>query len=140
MIEEIDKITELLDGYENYSLVDQRVNRLTVAGENYGSLILAVEIILKNKKTGDEKILKTVAKLIPPTDFMQKVFNIQVTFKNEIALYEIIVPTLQNFRRKLGLEELAVFVHSYGSRLNLNGSNVVDENGVLIMDNLKMAG
>lgn len=140
MIEEIDKITELLDGYENYSLVDQRVNRLTVAGENYGSLILAVEIILKNKKTGDEKILKTVAKLIPPTDFMQKVFNIQVTFKNEIALYEIIVPTLQNFRRKLGLEELAVFVHSYGSRLNLNGSNVVDENGVLIMENLKMAG
>lgn len=140
MIKALDKIVEVLDCYESYKLIEQKISRLTSAGENYGSLMLAIEIVLENRKNGDEKILKTVAKLIPPTDFMQKIFNTQVTFKNEIAFYEIIVPTLQNFRRKLGLEELNIFAHSYGGRINLNGSDVVDENAILILENLKVDG
>lgn len=139
MIEKIDRILELLSGYENYCLVDQKINCLTAAGENYGSLMLAIEIILKNKKTGDEKILKTVAKLMPPNEFIQKVFNSQVSFKSEIGFYESIVPVLQNFRRKSEVEEMDIFAHSYGSRINLNGSDVVDDDGILILENLKEA-
>lgn len=140
MIEKIEKITDLLYTYENYSLIDQKLSRLTIAGENYGSLMLAVEIRLKNKKTEDEKVLKTVAKLIPPTVFLQKLFNIQVSFTTEIALYEIIVPTLQNFRRKFGVDDMKIFSRTYGSRINLNGTDTVDENAVLLMENLKVSG
>lgn len=140
MIEKIDRVLELLSGYENYDLINQKINYLTAPGENYGSLMLAIELILRNKKNSNEKVLKTVAKLMAPNEFIQKVFNSQVSFKSEMSFYEIIVPTLQNFRKKCGLEEMDIFAHSYGSRINLNGSDVVDGNGILILENLKEAG
>lgn len=140
MIEKIDRILELLSGYEHYDIMNQKINYLTAPGENYGSLMLAIELNLKNKKSSIEKVLKTVAKLMAPNEFIQKVFNSQVSFKSEINFYEIIVPTLQNFRKKCGLEEMGIFAHSYGSRINLNGSDVVDGNGILILENLKETG
>lgn len=43
-IEQIGNIYELLKGYENYNYVDQKINPLTAPGDNFGSLILAVDI------------------------------------------------------------------------------------------------
>lgn len=140
MIEKIDRILDLLSGYENYHLTDQNINYLTAPGENYGSLMLAIELNLKNKKNDNEKVLKAVAKLMAPNEFIQKVFNSQVSFKSEASFYEIIVPTLQNFRTKCELEEMGIFAHCFGSRINLNGSDIVDGNGILILENLKEEG
>lgn len=71
---------------------------------------------------------------------MRKVFCIEDSFKAEIHFYEDVIPTLQNFRRKFGLNEMSVFARYYGSRLNLNGSDIVDKNGVILLENLKTDG
>lgn len=121
-------------------IVNQKVNRLTAPGENYGSLMLALEVIFKNKPDEKEKVLQTVAKMIPPSEFLQTVFNIQVTFKNEIEFYREIIPTLQCFRRKFGLSEMEAFPKCFGARINLNGGKTVDKNAVLLLENLKLTG
>lgn len=139
-IEQIRNIYELLKGYANYNYVDQKINPLTAPGDNFGSLMLAVDIFLKNEHNEEEKVVHAVAKLIPPSEFMRKVFCIEDSFKAEIRFYEDVIPTLQNFRRKFGLKEMSVFVRYYGSRLNLNGSDIVDENGVILLENLKTDG
>lgn len=121
-------------------IADVQISNLTAPGENYGSVMMRVDITLKNKHNGKEEILYGVAKLIPPNAQIQEMFNTQVTFKNEIALYATIVPTLVEFQKEEGMEGIKCFANLLGSRTNLDGSDVVNEDAVLMLENLKMIG
>ncbi|KAJ3657526.1 hypothetical protein Zmor_009322 [Zophobas morio] len=110
------------------------VKRLTAPGENYGSLMLSLEIT-----TEDSEKISLVAKAVPPNEFIQEYFMTSVTFRNEIVFYKHIVPTLQEFQRQNGVTEVIDFTPKYfGSRLNLTGSDKVDQDAVLVLENLKI--
>lgn len=143
MSDTIAKLPRVLSGYlgNKKKIVGTEITRLTAPGENYGSIMLRVDITILNEETGKEEAVYAVGKLIPTHAVIQEIFNIQVTYKNEVAFYKTIVPTLQNFQRRNGVTDvLDCFANYYGSRINLNGSDVVDEDAVLLLENLKVSG
>jgi hypothetical protein len=138
-VEKINNLEHLIPLGESKKIVDHKIKRLTAPGENYGSLMLSVDVTVKTP-TGNEEI-HAVAKTVPPNEFIQEVFNTPVTFRNEIAFYKNIVPLLQQFQRQHGVKEIIDFVPKYyGSRVNLKGDEgEVDQDAVLLMENLKVA-
>lgn len=140
--DKIEKLEELLSQYvdKDKKIIETKLTRLTAPGENFGSTILKVDLILKNNH-GEFEPLSVVAKLLPESEFFQTVFNVQVTFKMESAFYEVIVPTLQEFEREQGVNNVIdFFPRFYGSRCNLNGTEEIDGNAVLLLENLKITG
>lgn len=141
-LEKIYQLDELLSQYidKDKKIVETKIARLTAPGENFGSTILKVDLVLADNH-GESEPLSIVAKLIPENEFFQKIFNIQVTFKMESAFYEVIVPTLQQFQKEQAVKDVIDFFPKYyGSRENLNGSDKVDGNAVLLLENLKISG
>lgn len=139
--EKISKLDQLLHKYiGGKKIIKTEVSRLTAPGENYGSILYKVDITLENDDKSREE-LHTVAKTLPQDEFFRKMFNIQVTCKTEIAFYDTVVPTLQRFAEEGGLRgRMDIFPRMYGGRINLNGSDVVDDDAVLLLENLKSEG
>lgn len=140
----IENLQEVLSGLLEKDKKIRKINitNLTAPGENYGSIMSKLDITVKNEKNGSEEEVHAVAKQIPEKEMARKIFNIQVTFKNEIAMYDTIVPTLQAFQRENGVNEVIdCFPKFYGGRINLQeGSGTVDEDAVLILENLITKG
>ena len=128
----IHKIEDLFHIGNDKKIKKQEVRRLTAPGENYGSLILSVNLTVESS-SGTEEI-HSVVKMIPPNEFLQKIFNTKVTFRNEIAFYKKIVPTLQKFQMENGCPKIDFAPKYYGSRLNQQGE--VDSNSALVLENL----
>lgn len=141
---EIKKLEELISPHisTNKVIVDKKIGYLTAAGDNYGSIMLKIDLTLKDKTDQSTDNLSVVAKIIPTSEYFQEIFNIQVAFKNEIAFYDTIVPTLIEFKKKNGItEDSNLFPKLYGARINLNDqSDRVDKDGVIALENLKIEG
>ncbi|XP_028154596.2 uncharacterized protein LOC114348171 [Diabrotica virgifera virgifera] len=128
-MDEIRDLEELLGIKEEVRNVD--ITSLTAPGDNFGSLMLKVDVTLK------DKILHLVAKKIPQSVLYQKIFNIQVTYRKEVELYKSIVPILEEFAKK----RLEFFPRYYASRYNLkDNDDVIDEDAVLVLENLAVLG
>lgn len=135
-------VDELLKGHlGNKTIINSKVTRLTAPGENFGSVMLGVDLRIKNSE-GTEEDVHLVAKMLPDTEMFRKIFNIQVTFINELRFYDTIVPTLKEFQREQGVSEIIdCFAELYGARTSLNpNSTEVDDDAVLIIENLKISG
>lgn len=138
---EINKFAELVE--PNLKLLDKSLKiasystkNLVPVGENYGSVILAVEVVLTN---GEKKQL--VAKLNPPSEIFKRIFNISIAFKKEAEFYSVIVPIMHNFQKENSVAILDSFPKSYGYRYSLsNDKNAFDEDACLLMENLKFQG
>ncbi|KAJ8940527.1 hypothetical protein NQ314_010688 [Rhamnusium bicolor] len=104
--------------------------------------MLKLDVTLKNNNDGSEEQMHAVAKQIPDNEFTQKVFNTQVTYKNEIAMYATIMPTLQMFQKEHGVHEVIdCYPKLYGARINLHDKgDIVDENAVILLENLFASG
>ncbi|CAH2002706.1 unnamed protein product [Acanthoscelides obtectus] len=143
-VPEIKKLDELIRDVvgSDKKIKDVEVSRLTGPGENYGSCMLKVDITLERKSDGYVELLHTVAKLIPELEFFRKVFKIHITVKAEIAFYDVIVPTLQDFQREHGITNVIdCFPKLYAARLNLKADlDDVDEDSVLLFENLATKG
>lgn len=138
----IEKLDELISDYVDKSkkLKDTKICRLTKPGENFGSLMLKVDLTFEDDKKETTEV-KVVAKLLPNLEFFQKLFNVQVTFKLEKAFYDTIIPTLNAFQYNHGPRNvLECFPKFYGARLNINGSDKVDSDAVILLENLKEKG
>lgn len=137
---QINNLGDLLQLPPNKKLVNYKTKQLTQAGENYGSLMLALDVTIEDSDNSQE-VHSMVAKLSPPNEWIKQMFNIPVTFKKENSFYHIIVPTLQQFQKEEGVEHIMdIFPKCYGSRINLNNSDVVDNDAVLLLENLKVNG
>ena len=123
-------------------LVSYKSSNLLSTGDNYGSVMLAIELTLKNSKTGVEEKLQCVGKMCPPSDFLWKLFNVKATVKKEIAMFNLVLPRLQRFQRDEGLGwVIETFAKCYGSRISLDpDSNVVDKDAIILLENLKVQG
>lgn len=145
MPEEIKNLEEiLLPKYlgEGREIIQTDTKRLTAPGENYGSLMLALRIKIKNKKDGSENVLHVVAKAVPRNEFIQRMFKSSLTFRKELEFYRTIVPTLREFQKNYGIEHVIdSFPEFYGGRLGLGpDSDLFDNDAVILLENLKLHG
>lgn len=122
-------------------ILKSKVKCLTQPGENYGSLMLSVDVTIISPRD-EEKTIHLVAKMCPPNQWLRKMFNIPVTFKKEEGVYKQISVALKEFEQEHGLSHTTEFFPKYfGSRLSLDpNSNEVDDDAVLLLENLKLQG
>ncbi|CAH1995749.1 unnamed protein product [Acanthoscelides obtectus] len=142
-VPKIEKLEDLVADHidKQKKIVESKVARLTQPGENYGSEMLKVDLLLKGEESGTGDQLSVVAKLIPEDEVARKIFNVQYSFVAEAEFYNTIVPTLQQFQKEQGMEETYdFFPKCYGARKNLDRSDIVDENAVLLLENLIASG
>lgn len=113
-------------------------------GENYGSLILKVDAVIKrDAKSNDDEELHLIAKIPPATQQQRDFFDSPFTFKKESFMYDTIIPRYKKFERDCGIDEADVFdvgPEFYGSRLSLGDGEDFDDNAVILMENLKVRG
>ncbi|XP_060535175.1 uncharacterized protein LOC132707363 [Cylas formicarius] len=143
-VEAIEQFEDLISDHigPDEQMVDYKLTNLTAPGENYGSIMLKIDVVLKNNKTGQERLLDLVGKMIPRLEVMQNIFNVQVTFKNEIAFYLELIPAVQLFLEENNiLDKVSYAAQSYGGRISLDpSSEKVDENAIILLQNLKVLG
>ncbi|XP_050511294.1 uncharacterized protein LOC126887687 [Diabrotica virgifera virgifera] len=139
----IKNIEKLLEKYidDGKNIIGSEITNLVEPGENYGGELFKIDVTIQEISTKKKDVLHLVGKIIPQSEGAQAAFNVQMTFKSEIAFYEKIVPELQGFQKKHNIQEvISCFPKYYGSRLNLNGSDKVDRDGVILLENLKVKG
>lgn len=105
-----------------------------------GSVMLKVKVTVQDGDNEEE--LNLVAKKIPDSELQRKIFNIQESFKKEVAFYREIVPILREFQEEENITDvLDSFAEFYGARFNLDeNSELVDEDGVMLLDDLSVKG
>ncbi|XP_066258652.1 uncharacterized protein [Euwallacea similis] len=122
----------------------KNIKSLTAPGENYGSLMLSLTILIEDAASGKTESLQAVAKAVPKNDFIQNFFMSTLTFKKELHFYKMVVPTMRRFQVDQGMKNVIDFTANfYGGRLGLNGHSSkadADENAVIVMENLKTRG
>lgn len=120
-------------------VVRYTTKQLLPPGENYGSSILSVHVVIKRHDKANEEDLHLVAKMPPPTEFQWKVFNTPLTFRKEIWMYESVLSSYNQLEREAGLKEDELFdilPKYYQSRLSLNPQADFDDDAVILMENL----
>lgn len=126
----------------NKEIVDVKKERLTAPGENYCSIMMKLDITLKDVATGKEEILHAVAKTMNTevADFFRQAAPPQ--FKKEIAFYTEVIPTLQQFQRDQGVTDVMDFFPKlYAARKNIHGNDdEIDDECVIVLENLKEQG
>lgn len=87
-----------------FKIVEIDISQLLEEGENYGGELLKIKITVS--KNGNTVILHAIGKRIHPVESVQKYYNVQVTFKNEIAFYKEVIPALQGFQRQQNVNDV----------------------------------
>lgn len=142
----VKKLKDLLTNSfgDDFEIVEEHYKMLTAPGEHYGSIMLAIDLVIRRSSSRKEEIVNVVAKLIPTSQMLRDVFNISVTFKKEVSAYVDAIPELIHLQREYGVPEsdiLDMFPDCYGARISLNeNNNTVDENAAIIFENLKTKG
>ncbi|KAI4458977.1 hypothetical protein MML48_6g00020872 [Holotrichia oblita] len=143
---EVKNLKELITSSigEDFQIIAQSQKLLTAPGDHYGSIMQALDVTIKLSSQDKEELLRLVAKLIPASDLLRAMFDIQVTFKKEVSAYLDAIPALIDFQREYNVPEnriLDIFPKCYGARINLNNNNGdVDEDAAIILENLKCQG
>lgn len=106
-----------------------------------GGVMLKVKLLIEDQD-GKEEVLHLVGKKIPEAESTRESFDIQRTFKKEVAFYDVILPILREFQKEEGITDvLDNFAEFYGARYNLGGKNgVVDEDAVMLLEDLSVKG
>lgn len=140
---EVKNLKELLAPYiGSFEIVKQTSTMLTAPGEHYGSIMLALDLLIRKDNLEEE--LKLVAKFLPASEMLRAAFDTAVTFKKEVIAYTKIIPAFVQLQKEQGVpsdELINIFPKCYGARLNLDkNQNAVDDDAVLIFENLKVQG
>lgn len=114
---------------------------LTDPGENFGSLILAIN--LTAGENGRTKLFHLVAKLPPKSEYLLDLFNSPMTFYKEIYFYKIMAPEFLKFQLESEIEEnelLKLVPKYFGGRLGLKDNDTFDDQATILLENLKIQG
>ncbi|KAL7286199.1 hypothetical protein TKK_0019533 [Trichogramma kaykai] len=130
---------------DELTVLDLRQTALVPMGENYGSSILKIDLVVKRKADAAEEKLGLVAKMSPATAFQQEMLNVKASMLKEIYIFKDLMPLYQEMQREVGVPEkdvIDVLPKYYGSRLSLDPSNreEADLDAVLLMENLRCRG
>ncbi|KAJ8871951.1 hypothetical protein PR048_028291 [Dryococelus australis] len=122
-------------------VVSFKATILTEAGDNYGSIMLAVDVILHS-----EKELNLVAKIFPQLEETRVLFKSPLSMRKEIDMYKLVSPEFDKIQEEHSVplsERLHIFCHCPGARLTLQGYDdrpLADEDSILLLENLKVQG
>lgn len=114
---------------------------LTDPGENFGSLILAINLTVG--ENGFTKKFHLVAKLPPKSDYLLDLFNSPMSFYKEIYFYKVITPEFLQFQLSFDIDkqELIELVPQYfGGRLGFKDHDKFDDQATILLENLKIQG
>ncbi|XP_046748110.1 uncharacterized protein LOC124412352 [Diprion similis] len=147
--EKIDVVLRDLDAllrkkFGDHLIVDSfTTSSLVPPGENYGSSMLKVEVIVRRDgPSSEQEKLSLVAKMVPPTELQRKMFDSPFTFRKEMNMFKVIGPAYKALERECGIPESEVFdilPNFYGARLSLNeAEDTFDHDAVILMENLKV--
>lgn len=125
-------------------LISYTSRYLTKAGDNYGSVMLAIMANIQ-KPSGEIEELPLVAKLPPITnDLFWQMFQPERTCLTENAVYKYLSPAIRSLQLEAGIGENELFEgfpEYYGSRISLKSdSKKVDRDAVLVQENLQTSG
>jgi hypothetical protein len=118
---------------------------LTQAGDNYGSIMLAIEVsVVHGAHRTSSNNLSLVAKLVPPSGFLWKIFDPPNTVCKEINCYKLVNEEHRKLQEENHIPKdkfLDVFPKFYGARTTLSGEigDKADQNAVILLENLKTA-
>jgi len=122
----------------NFQIHNVEWKHLTDPGENFGSIMLAVNI---NAEQNDKKrILYVVVKLPPKSAYLLDLFDSPLTFKKELEFYSMVAPEFLKLQNESGIprEALSVIVPQFlGGRLGLRDPQCFDEQAAIVLENLK---
>ncbi|XP_063231836.1 uncharacterized protein LOC134536152 isoform X1 [Bacillus rossius redtenbacheri] len=125
---------------ERAQIEDISIRYLTKPGDNYGSLMLAVDVRL----APGPRTLPIVAKMLPKSAALQDYFQCESTVRKEIYLYTRVRPAYEQIQRENNVPEdkfIDVFPVCYGARISSKGdSGPVDETSVILQENLRTQG
>ncbi|KAH8237857.1 hypothetical protein KR032_003996 [Drosophila birchii] len=125
-------------------LLGYQASSLTQAGDNYGSVLLAIKAQLESPRGGEAFEQQLVAK-VPPTDPKYwQFFQPERTCLTENAVYQVLAPALVALQEEAGIpgeSHFDGFPRYFGSRISLKAdSNSVDQDAVLVLENLRFSG
>lgn len=145
MAEKIQNLEELLTQFlgSKKKIVSSDISRLTPPGENYLSVVLKVDVVLRDEETGIEENMRGVGKCIHSSDVHESMVRYgKMNYNSEKIWYTIIVPTLENFLKEERFDRnFDLFPKLIAYRANLHGKNdEVDSDSILLMENLTADG
>jgi hypothetical protein len=115
---------------------------LTQAGDNYGSIMLAMEVtvVLGTDRTFSNN-LSLVAKLVPPSEFLWRIFDPPNTVCKEINCYKLVNEEFKRLQEENHIPKhkfLDVFPKFYGARTTLSEEigDKADNNAAILLENL----
>lgn len=141
-IEDFDKVVEpFLNGAK---LLQFTGRYLTKPGDNYGSVLLALDTEVQTPSGTVEK-LELVGKLPPITnELFWQMFQPERTCLTENAIYKTLSPAIRKLQLEQGLSDEMLFdgfAKYYGSRISLDSnSKVLDRDALLVLENLQSSG
>lgn len=141
-METLRKLDELLLSKLHPNKKITHIDVTQTLSKGFGSEMRQVTVKVKDKNDKEE-IIHLIAKQIPETDARKQLFNIQKTFKKEVAFYEVILPALKDFLNEEEVVDdvLDLFAEFYGARYTLGGdSDVVDDDAVMLLEDLSLSG
>lgn len=122
----------------DFQIYDVEWKPLTDPGENFGSVILAINI--NAEQNNKKKVLHLVVKLPPRSEYLLDLFDSPITFKKELEFYSIVAPEFLKLQTENGIarEDLSVIVPRFlGGRLGLRDPLRFDDQAAIILENLK---
>nr|CAD7202536.1 unnamed protein product [Timema douglasi] len=125
----------------NTSVESFETTPLTKPGDNYGSNILSLDVILS---PSHEK-LALVAKLVPLAEILREMFQCDVTVRKENDMYVLVRPEYEKIQKEKKVPAdkfLDAFPACYGARAT-RGEDVgqpVGDGALLLLENLKAKG
>uniref|UniRef100_A0A6V7M1K9 CHK kinase-like domain-containing protein n=1 Tax=Bracon brevicornis TaxID=1563983 RepID=A0A6V7M1K9_9HYME len=126
---------------ENIEIVETKWKHLTDPGENFGSLILAVDVVIREANS-TWRSLNLVIKLPPPSSYLLKLFNSPETFSKELIFYRDVSPIFLEVQRANGLtngDASWLAANYYGGRLGLV-DHIFDNQACIALENLNYSG
>lgn len=125
----------------NFQIKNLEWKPLTAPGENFGSVMLAINVtVTRSNKT---ETMNLVAKLPPTSEYLLDLFNSPISFKKELEFYSKLTREFETLQLECGIEEkdLSILAPKYfGGRLGLRDPDKFDEQAVIILENLKYNG
>lgn len=124
-------------------VISYKAKPLTAPGDNYGSEMLALTVLIRKKTEKSCTTLELVAKRPPNNKQLLAIFQTSRTFIKENSIYTIVAPCVAEFEREVGLIEdkqrLNVFCECFGARISIKPkSNLVDGDALLLLRNMKV--
>lgn len=127
---------------KNLQIVDLIATNFTPLGENFGSVMIKLDVSIRRSINSKIEKLYVVAKTINPSD--RPIINWPSSFRREVFIYAELLPAYRDLEREAGIPEdnlIDLIPKYYGHRSSLNkNSNEIDDDSLFLMENMKMRG